>query len=136
MFLGRRPDKLIIGFVKSRAISGDYHTNPFNFENCAIQQIAVYCDGLPIGGNPLKLDFNSAGGTAIMRAYTNLFLSNGKWREDEGNLLDRKHYLSGSSLFVFQLEPNFSHHGEYLSLVKTGNVRLDVVFNKALKGNV
>ena len=95
MFQGRRPNKLIIGFVKSRSINGDYKTNPFNFETCSVQQIAVYCDGLPVGGNPLKLDFNPTGGTAIMRAYTNLLISGGKWRQDEGNLLDRKHYLSG-----------------------------------------
>ena len=134
MFQGRRPNNLIVGFVKSRAVSGDYKTNPFNFENCFIQQIAVYCDGLPVGGNLFKLDFNAVGGTAIMRAYTNLLVAGGKWREDEGNLLDRTHYISGSTLFVFQIEPNFSHHGEYLSLVKTGNVRLDVVFNTPLTG--
>ena len=136
MFQGRRPNKLIIGFVKSRAISGDYKTNPFNFENCSIQQIVVYCDGLPVGGNPLKLDFDSVGGTAIMRPYTNLLTSTGKWREDEANLIDRNHYINGSTLFVFQLEPNFSHHGEYLSLVKTGNVRLEVVFNTSLTGKI
>lgn len=135
MFQGRRPNQIVIGFVKSRAVSGDYATNPFNFENCSIQQIAVYCDGLAVGGNPLKLDFNPAGGTAVMRAYTNLLLSSGKWREDAGNLLDRDHYIKGSTFFVFQLEPNFSHHGEYLSLVKTGNLRLDVVFNTPLTGN-
>ena len=134
MFQGRRPNKLIIGFVKSRAINGDYQTNPFNFQNCSVQQIAVYVDGLPVGGNPLKLDLNPHGGSAIMRAYTNLLVSGGKWRQDEGNLLDRKHYLSGSTIFVFQLEPDFSQHGEYLSLVKTGNVRLDVMFNTPLAG--
>lgn len=78
MFQGRRPNKIILGFVKSRAINGDYKTNPFNFENCSIQQIAVYCDGLPVGGNPLKLDFDQAGGSAIMRAYTNLLVSSGE----------------------------------------------------------
>ena len=78
MFQGRRPNKQIIGFVKSRSIKGDYKTNPFNFETRSVQQIAVYCDGLPVGGNPLKLDFNPTGGTAIMRAYTNLLLSGGK----------------------------------------------------------
>jgi hypothetical protein len=135
MFQGKRPNKLVIGFVKSKAVSGDYKTNPFNFENCSIQQIVVYCDGLPVGNNPLKLDFNAVGGSTIMRSYTNLLLSNGMWREDEGNLLDRNHYISGSTLFVFQLEPNFPQHGEYLSLVKTGNVRLDVVFKTALTGN-
>lgn len=69
-----------------------------------------------------------------MHAYTNLLISGGKWRQDEGNLLDRKHNLSGSTIFVFQLEPDFSQHDEYLSLVKTGNVRLDVVFNTPLTG--
>ena len=103
MFQGRRPNKIILGFVKSRALNGDYKTNCFNFETCSIQQIAVYCDGLPVGGNPLKLDFNPAGGTTIMRAYTNLLLSSGRWRQDEGNLLDRKHYLSGSTLFTLSL---------------------------------
>ena len=134
MFQGIRPNKLIFGFVKSRSINGDYKTNPFNFETCSVQQIAVYCDGLPVGGNLLKLDFNQNAGTAVMRAYTNLLISGGKWRQDEGNLLDRKHYLSGSTIFVFQLEPDFSQHGEYMSLVKTGNVRLDVVFNTPLTG--
>lgn len=122
------------GSVKSRAVSGFYKTNPFNFENCAIQQIAVYGNGLPAGGNPLKLDFNTVGGSAIMRAYTNLLLSSGKWREGEGYLLDRSHFVSGSILFAFMLEPNFPQHGDYLSLVKTGNVRLDVVFKTPLAG--
>ena len=134
MIQSRRPNKLIIGSVKSRSINGDYKTNPFNFETCSVQQIAMYYDGLPVGGNPLKLDFNPTGGSDIMRAYTNLLISGGKWRQDEGNLLDRKHYLSGSTIFVFQLEPDFSQHGKYLSLVKTGNVRLDVVFNTPWTG--
>ena len=57
-----------------------------------------------------------------MRAYTNLLISGGKWRQEEGNLLDRKHYLSGSTIFVFQFEPDFSLHSKYMSLVKMGNV--------------
>ena len=136
MFQGRRPNKIVLGFVKSRAISGDYKTNPFNFENCGIQQIAVYSDGLPVERRALKLDFDAVGGTSIMRGYTNLLISSGKWREDEGNLLDRQHYISGSTLFAFQLEPNFPQRGEYLSLVKMGNVRLEVAFKTTLAGKL
>ena len=135
MFQGRRPNKIVLGFVKSKAVSGDYKTNPFNFENCTIQQIAVYNDGLAVERSALKLDFAIAGGTSIMRGYTNLLLTSGKWREDEGNILDRQHYISGSTLFAFQLEPNFPQHGEYLSLVKMGNVRLEVSFKTALTDN-
>lgn len=142
MFQERRPETVIVGFVKSKALNGDYTTNPFNFENCKIQQIAVYVDGLPVGRNPLKLDFsgsvtsNIRSGKEVMRAYTNLLLSSGKWRNDEGTAFDLNHFISGSSLFAFQLEPNFSHHGEYLSLVKNGNVRLEVQFRTGLTGNM
>lgn len=134
LFQGQKPEKVIIGFVKSKALNGDYATNPFNFENCAINHIALYADGLPIGGNPLKIDFTKADGTAIMRAYTNLLMSSGKWRQDEGNALDKNHFISGSTLFAFQLVPDFSHHGAYLSLVKNGNVRLEVQFSSGLSG--
>ena len=134
LFQGQKPEKVIIGFVKSKALNGDYTTNPFNFENCGINHIALYADGLPVGGNPLKLDFAQAGGTAIMRAYSNLLMSSGKWRQDEGNALDLKHFISGSTLFAFQLEPDFSHHGEFLALVKNGNVRLEVQFSSGLSG--
>lgn len=64
-----------------------------------------------------------ADGAAVMTAYTNLLMRSGKWRQNGGNL---NHFISGGTLFAFQLEPDFSHHGEYLSLVKNGNVRLEV----------
>lgn len=136
LFQGRKPEKVIVGFVKSKALNGDYTTNPYNFENCGISHIALYADGLPVGGNPLKMDFTVADGTAIMRAYTNLLMCSGKWRHNEGNALDTKHFISGSTLFAFQLEPDFSHHGEHMSLVKNGNVRLEVQFSSGLSGTL
>lgn len=134
LFQGKRPDKVVIGFVKSRALNGDYTTNPYNFENCGIQHIALYSDGLPVGGQPLTFDFSK--GAKFVRGYTNLLLSTGKWRNDEGNALDRQHFIKGSTLFVFQLEPEFSHHGEYLSLLKHANVRLEVQFKSNLAGKL
>ena len=136
LFQGQKPEKVIIGFVKSKALNGDYTTNPFNFENCGINHIALYADGLPVGGIPLKMDFTQADGTSIMRTYSNLLLSSGKWRQDEGNALDKNNFISGSTLFAFQLEPDFSHHGEFLTLVKNGNVRLEVQFSSGLSGTL
>lgn len=77
LFQGRKPENVIIGFVKSKALNGDYTTNPNNFENCSINQNALYADGLPVGGNLLKIDFTKAEGTAILRAYTSLLISSG-----------------------------------------------------------
>ena len=134
MFQNRAPNKVIIGFVKSKAVSGDYKSNPFYFENCNIQHIGLYADGLPVNGYPFKPTFDKTNGNAFLQAYTSLLTTAGKWRQDEGNGLSRDEFYSGSTLFAFQLEPNFSQHGEYLSLVKTGNVRLDVQFRTTLSG--
>ncbi|XP_053383451.1 uncharacterized protein F54H12.2-like [Mercenaria mercenaria] len=136
MFPGQRPNKVVVGFVNSKGLSGDYKQNPFNFLNCNIRSICLYCDGLPVNGAPLKLDFNSTTGVTDVRAYVNAFTSTGKWREDEGSMLTREGFSSGVTLFVFQLEPNFSHHGEYLTLAKTGTVKLDVQFASPFQKNI
>ena len=94
----------------------------------------MYVDGLPFGGNPIKTDFSITDGTAIIRAYTYMLEASGRWRYNEGNALNRYLFIDGSSLIVFQLDPNFNHHGEYMTLLKNGNVRLEVQFRKALTG--
>ena len=103
--------------------------------NYGLQSICLYADGIPVGGNSLKLDFTKANGQTIARAYTNLFLDTGKWNVDAGSDLNRADFINGSIQFTF-LETNFSQHGEYLSLVKNGNVTLDVQFKNALTGEL
>lgn len=101
LFQGQKPNRVVIGFVSAKALSGDYKTNPFNFLNWGIQSICLYADGIPVGGNPLKLDFTKADGQTIARAYTNLFLETGKWNADAGNDLNSADFISGSTLFTF-----------------------------------
>ena len=79
LFQGQKPNTIIIAFVKSTAVSGDYKSNPFHFLNCDIKSICLYADGIPVWGNPLKLNFNTLEGQSFMRAYTNMFLTNGLW---------------------------------------------------------
>ena len=52
IFQGQKPSRVVIGFVLSKAVSGDYKANPFNFINCGIQSICLYADAIPVGGNP------------------------------------------------------------------------------------
>ena len=134
MFQGQRPKRIVVAFVKSSAVSGDYKTNPFDLLNCSIQNICLYVDGVSIG--PWKLDFDKTKGQSMLRAYTNVYKAFGTWNENKGNFISREDFITGSTLFVFQLEPNYSHHGQYLSLMKTGNVNLEVQFQKDLKGNL
>ena len=132
LFQGQRPNQVVLGFVKSKALSGDYKSNPFHFQNCNIQNICLYVDGVPVGGNPLQLDFDQTRGDTSIRAYSNLFLTTGKWGNDSGLDLSRTDFIKTSTLFTFQLEPIFPENSLFLSLVKSGHVRLEVQFREAL----
>ena len=132
LFQGQKPNKVVIAFVKSNALSGDYTSNPFHFLNCDIQNICLYADGVPVWGNPIKLNFNKTEGQNFIRAYTNMFLTNGMWSKNNGIQMNREDFANTSTLFTFQLEPTFSEDMNFLSLIKTGNVRLEVQFKTAL----
>ena len=88
---------------------------------------------MPTNGAPSKLTFNPTKGSTFVRAYTDMFQNYGKWKNDSGNNISREDFENGYCLFTFQLQPYFGNStDDYLFLVKTANIRLDVEFNQAL----
>ncbi|XP_061170278.1 uncharacterized protein F54H12.2-like [Saccostrea echinata] len=136
MFSGTRPDRMYVAFALSQAVAGDFTKNPYNFQHFNITQIALYSDGNPVGNTPIKLNFDGTKGHSIVSAYVNLFDNAGKWFFDGGNSITRKQFSEGGNvIFCFDLEPTFEQ-GEYLTLLKQGNVRLEVQFGSALPETV
>lgn len=136
MCSGTRPDRLYVAFVSSQAVAGDFTKNPFNFQHYNINQVALYSDGIPVGNTPIKLTFDSVNGDSIVSAFVNLFDNAGKWLFDGGNAINRKQFAEGGNvIFCFDLEPTFEQ-GEYLTLLKQGNVRLEAQFGVALPETV
>ncbi|XP_067664200.1 uncharacterized protein F54H12.2-like [Haliotis asinina] len=139
IFQGVRPNKVVVGFVASNAVAGDYSRNPFNFTNYDLSQIALYCDGRNVGeSGPIKLQFDKTHGQNMMPAFANLFRFNGCWTVDEGGIdsqstvyLDRMDFDRGYALYAFSLEPlsGRSHEQTYQ---KQGNLRLEAQFATAL----
>ena len=132
MFQGQRPLRCCIAFVKSQAAAGNYQLNPYNFHHFNLTQIGLFVDGIPVGGNVLKLNFDSSSGRTIIPAYNSLVEVTNKWMRDADNQIDRTDYAGGYALYCFEIEPNFGNDGSYLTLVKQGNVRLEAHFAKAL----
>ena len=56
--------------MKETAFSGDYKVNPYNFQNFGARSMVLYCDGVPVNGAPLDLDFKRS---FMARAYSDLF---------------------------------------------------------------
>ena len=57
IFSTRKPCRIVVCFVDEKGLSGDYSINPFNFENCGVKSMVLYCDGVPVSGAPWQLDF-------------------------------------------------------------------------------
>ncbi|MES9880674.1 MAG: hypothetical protein ABW185_07315 [Sedimenticola sp.] len=132
VFSGEKPAKIVVAFAETSAVSGDYSKNPFNFQNCGISEICVYADGIPVGGAPVKLDFDKTTGRTIARAFTDLFRFANKWKTDSGNDMNENDFCSGNTLFVFQLEPFYDGQRSFINLVRTGSIRLSVQFTAPL----
>ena len=133
LFQGQKPDRVVGCFVDSATASGQFGKNPFNFENCGINNITLFFNGMPINGAPSKLSFNTRKGSTFVRAYADMFKNYGKWKNDSGNDISSEHFENGYCLFTFQLQPYFSMStDDYLFLVKTANIRLEVEFYQAL----
>ncbi|XP_071832414.1 uncharacterized protein F54H12.2-like [Apostichopus japonicus] len=131
IFLGQLPKRVIVGCVRNTAFNGSYQQNPFNLNHFGANFLAVYLDGEQIPHKPLKPNFGAASDGTYIRAYHTLFSGTDKANHDEGNAISREEYSKGYTLYVFDLTPDLSSGGHF-NLVKQGNLRMELQFNKPL----
>ena len=132
---GIKPNKIVLGFVKSRSVAGTYSTSPWNFQGFDLSELNVSIDGIPAHGNPIRVSFNQTTGTDTAEAFHWLTSSAGKWVSNEGNQLTPDDLANGYALYAFDLEPSFQDRN-YLSLIKQGIVRVSANFTKPLPTTV
>ena len=128
---GRKPQRLTVGFVNSKAVAGDYQLSPFNFNGYDLTQINVFLDGQPVLGNAIKVNFDQNVALDTVELMYWMLRSQGKWLTDEGNQLTTDEIANGFALYVFALEPLFPER-DHLCLIKQGNVRIEATFAKPL----
>lgn len=132
LFQNIRPNRVVVAFVNAMGAAGYYTKNPFNFQHFNLNQFGLFVDNVPVTGNVMRLNFNAASGRTIIPAFNNMFEVTDTWLQDAGNQLDRSDFAGGYAIYCFEIEPNFGNDGSYLSLLKQGNVRLEVQFSSAL----
>ena len=135
IFQGMRPNFVVIGFVDADAVTGSYAKNPWFFQGYDVNSIGIYVDGVPAGGNPLKLEYSTTNGQNTIPVLRRMLQATGKWLNDTGSDLERDDIAKGYALYCFSLEPTFDTY-QYLTLLKQGNVRLDVTFGTALSSTI
>ncbi|XP_021341642.1 uncharacterized protein F54H12.2-like [Mizuhopecten yessoensis] len=130
IFQGVRPNLVVVGFVNATSTTGDYEQNPWVFKPYNVTSLGVYVDGIPVGGNPIKLKYSATGGQTTIPVLRTMLQSTGKWLDDTGSDIERDDIAKGYALYTFELEPTFQTN-QYLTLLKQGNVRLEFIFGTA-----
>ncbi len=124
LFLGTLPKSIVLAMVDNDAFTGSYDKNPF-----AIWEfLAVYVDGQQFPAKPLQPDFVS--GAAVWEFYQ-LATATGKHLKNQALSINRDDFLRGYSLYAFNLTPD-EDCGQHISLIKSGNIRLEARFRQPL----
>ena len=124
LFSGQIPRRMVIGCLDKDAFYGKVKKNPFNFKNFNIRQISVSAGGVTYPRNPMILDFQNKRYT---RAYLSLFEAINTANEDKGNKITYSNFLSGYTLFGFDLSPDHSD-GDYWQLIRDGSTSIRIEF--------
>lgn len=133
MFLGQLPKFVVIGLTDNDAFSGDYVKNPFNFKHFDANFIALYVDGEQIPSKPFQPNYANTHNS--VREYYSLIQATGRHLKDKPLIIDRSDYSRGYTLYAFDLTPD-QEAGDHFSLVKTGNMRLEMRFSVPLPDTV
>jgi hypothetical protein len=129
---GQLPRRVFIAMVTNDAFTGNFSKNPFRFEHFNLNHLALYVGGEqhPINGyNP---DFENK---LYVREYIGLFEALNQLNTDSTLLLSKEQWANGNTIFGFNFAPDLADDCNkmgYANPVKTGNLRIDLKFSKAL----
>ena len=136
LFLGQLSKRIVLGLVDNCAFNGDISLNPYNFQHCNLNYLAVHLDGQQVPWAPLQPSFS---GSSYIRAFYTQFTGGDGISSDTGNTIGREQFVNGHALYCFDLTPDLSSScGHHFSVTKSGNLRLEPAFEVALSitGNV
>lgn len=135
LFLGRQPRALALGLVENGSFIGSLAKNPYRFQHFNLNHLSLHKDGMQIPSTPLTPRFDIPGGGGIAREYFQIISATNRHLKNQALAFDRKDFQQGYALYVFNLAPDDDTAG-CMSLVKHGNLRLDMTFSHALPETV
>ena len=121
VYTGTLPVRVLVGFVDTDALTGNYKKNSFNFKHFKIQEIEFKINSVVAPySKAIECNFDK---NCYFQAYTTLF----KNIKDAPCDINYDEYANGNTLFAFNLSPDLCTQ-EHTSLIQTGSLYLDVKF--------
>ena len=134
IIIGQLPRRMSIGFVRTDAVHGAYHLNPFLFSNLGINFLALHMDGKQIPSRALQPEFNG-NNSDYTRTFLQMSSALGHAFTTQDCGISYQEFKGGSTLFVFDLNAELTD-GDHIEAVKRGAVRIEVRFSNALPNPV
>jgi hypothetical protein len=132
VILGQIPKRITVFFVDSAAFAGSYKTNPLYFKHHSHTFLTLHTDtGTAI--TPMRPNFP---GKHYMSSYNTLFNATGTQFSETCSNISYQEYSEGYCFTIFDLTPDLSASQGHLSAPQSGNLRLEVNFERALANPV
>jgi len=130
---GYVPEKIYIMFVKTAAFKGQGNLNPFCFENCGINKICLYKNGIPHPYPPITANFAE-------KQYIQLYhmtLKSLQAPSPGTPSISYEEFRDGCTIFCYDLSPDLSGGIDPHSAThKRAALRLNVQFETATTAEV
>ena len=129
LFASQVPKLLVIGLLEHAAFNGDIKKNPFDFQHFGLNKIGLYRDGDLVPGQILTPDYDS---DEYTRAYNHTMSALNYYNTDDSNGITMGDFKEGYNLYVYDLTPDNTAQSPHRHLMRTGSLRLEFGFAKAL----
>ncbi len=127
---GKIPNKLFYGLVSNEAFNGDYHKNPYKFDNKGVNFVALYIDGKQVPANPFTPDYSN---NKYVRPFYSLVEACGTLNSPFGNNLTYEDYKSSNNIYGHDLTPHLSEGN--IATRQKGNVRVNLKTSSQLSAS-
>lgn len=130
LFLGKIPERVIIGMVETGAYIGDPKKNPFNFQHFDLAEICMYKDGIPYPRPLIRMELPDK---RWAEAYHHFLTSIKASYNRTVPGITPEEYKKGFTLFSYDMSPDqlgSVHPGSSLNM--NSNIRLELKFHNPL----
>ncbi len=127
---GRIPNKFFYAMISNSAFNGNYHKNPYKFDNKTINFVALYVDGKQTPANPFTPDYAN---NKYVRPYLSLLEATGTLNSPFGINLTYEDWKNSYNIYGHDLTPHLSQ-GD-ISCNQKGNVRANLKVGTQLSGS-
>ena len=127
LYEGKIPTRLVFGFVDSRAHTGSYDLNPFNWVPANLRKVTLLRDHQIVDSRGIDVNFTTGD---VMAGFWNMYRATNKRYADAGMLIDIDDYKKGGYvLWAFDLSPSQCDE-QFNDPTRRGKLALELEFEK------